>query len=157
MLDKALTDIKKGTELFKESQREARAYKAQIKEQLIATGQYTKESATALANLPLNFALTFAKRSNMSIKEFLNKYLYSVQFEGKPKTFGDDFFNQNGSIRTESTLFKNWFGKSKMVNADGTPMVAYHGTTASFDRFDLDNPNKYDMGFLGKGIYLTLK
>ena len=156
MLDKALTDIKKGTEEFKESQREARAYKKQIKEQLIATGQYTKESATALANLPLTFALTFAKRSNMSIKEFLNKYLYSVQFEGKPKNFGDDFFNQDGSIRTESTLFKNWFGKSKMKNADGTPMVAYHGTTASFDRFDLDNPNKYDMGFLGKGIYLTL-
>jgi hypothetical protein len=156
MLDKALTDIKKGTAEFKESQREAKAYKKQIKEQLIATGQYTKESATALANLPLHFALTFAKRSNMSIKDFLNKYLYSVQFEGKPKTFGDDFFNQNGSIRTESTLFKNWFGKSKMKNADGTPMVAYHGTTASFDRFDLDNPNKYDMGFLGKGIYLTL-
>ena len=156
MLDKALSDIKKGTEEFKQSQREARAYKKQIKEQLIATGQYTKESATALANLPLNFALTFAKRSNMSIKEFLNKYLYSVQFEGKPKTFGDDFFNQDGSIRTESTLFKNWFGKSKMKNADGTPMIAYHGTTASFDRFDLDNPNKYDMGFLGKGIYLTL-
>ena len=156
MLDKALTDIKKGTEEFKESQREAKAYKKQIKEQLIATGQYTKESATALANLPLHFALTFAKRSNMSIKEFLNKYLYSVQFEGKPKTFGDDFFSQDGSIRTESTLFKNWFGKSKMKNADGTPMVAYHGTTASFDRFDLDNPNKYDMGFLGKGIYLTL-
>jgi len=156
MLDKALTDIKKGTELFKESQREARAYKKQIKEQLIATGQYTKESATALANLPLTFALTFAKRSNMSIKEFLNKYLYSVQFEGKPKNFGDDFFNQNGSIKTESPLFKNWFGKSKMKNADGTPQVLYHGTTASFDRFDLDNPNKYDMGFLGKGIYLTL-
>ena len=156
MLDKALTDIKKGTEEFKQSQREARAYKKQIKEQLIATGQYTKESATALANLPLNFALTFAKRSNMSIKDFLNKYLYSVQFEGKPKTFGDDFFNQNGSIKTESTLFKNWFGKSKIKNADGTPRVAYHGTTASFDRFDLDNPNKYDMGFLGKGIYLTL-
>jgi len=156
MLDKALTDIKKGTALFKESQKEARAYKAQIKEQLIATGQYTKESATALANLPLNFALTFAKRSNLSIKDFLNRYLYSVQFEGKPETFGDDYFNQDGSIRTESTLFKNWFGKSKMVNADGTPIVAYHGTTASFDRFDLDNPNKYDMGFLGKGIYLTL-
>ena len=69
----------------------------------------------------------------MSIKEFLNKYLYSVQFEGKPKTFGDDFFNQDGSIRTESTLFKI-IGKSKMKNADGTPMVAYHGTTASFDR-----------------------
>ena len=43
-----------------------------------------------------------------------------------------------------------------MKNADGTPIVAYHGTTASFDRFDLDNPNKLDIGFLGKGIYLTL-
>ena len=156
MLDKALTDIKKGTELFKQSKREAQAYKKQIREQLIATGKYNPDVATALANLPLHFALTFAKRSNMSIKDFLNKYLYSVQFEGKPETFGDDFFNQNGSIKTDSSLFKNWFGKSQMKNADGTPIVAYHGTTASFDRFDLDNPNKLDIGFLGKGIYLTL-
>ena len=155
MLDQTLKDIKRKTAEFKESQREAKAYKKQIKEQLIATGKYDKNVATALTNLPLAFALTFAKRSNLSTKDFLNKYLYSVVFEGKPQDFGNDFFNQNGSIKTDSVLFKNWFGKSKIKNADGTPQVLYHGTTSSFDRYNLKNTNRSDTGIFGKGIYLS--
>ena len=31
----------------------------------------------------------------------------------------------------------------------------YHGTTDSFDYFDLDHPNRYDSGFAGTGVYLT--
>jgi len=155
MLDQTLKDIKTKTAEFKESQREAKAYKKQIKEQLIATGKYDKNVATALTNLPLAFALTFAKRSNLSTKDFLNKYLYSVVFEGKPQDFGNDFFNQNGSIKTDSVLFKTWFGKSKIKNADGTPQVLYHGTTSSFDRYNLKNTNRSDTGIFGKGIYLS--
>lgn len=37
--------------------------------------------------------------------------------------------------QTETEAFKRWFGKSKVVNKDGTPMVVYHGTDASFDTF----------------------
>lgn len=38
----------------------------------------------------------------------------------------------------ESTLtqeFKAWFGDSKVVDADGKPLVVYHGTRADFDAF----------------------
>lgn len=32
--------------------------------------------------------------------------------------------------------FWKWFADSKVVNADGTPRVMYHGTSADFDTFD---------------------
>jgi hypothetical protein len=38
------------------------------------------------------------------------------------------------SLRNVDTPeFKRWFGDSKVVNADGTPKVVYHGTTKDFD------------------------
>jgi len=33
----------------------------------------------------------------------------------------------------ESEAFKKWFGDSKVVDADGNPLVFYHGTTVEFD------------------------
>ena len=47
--------------------------------------------------------------------------------------------------QTETNNFKRWFGDwqndpqnaSKVVNADGTPKVVYHGTNAEFWTFDL--------------------
>jgi hypothetical protein len=32
--------------------------------------------------------------------------------------------------------FKAWFGNSKVVDADGRPLIVYHGTNRSFDQFD---------------------
>ncbi len=38
--------------------------------------------------------------------------------------------------KTESPRFKKWFGESKVVDAEGKPMVVYHGTeSAGFDEF----------------------
>jgi len=37
---------------------------------------------------------------------------------------------------TDSKEFRDWFGKSKMVNADGTPKRFYHGTYEDFTEFD---------------------
>jgi hypothetical protein len=38
---------------------------------------------------------------------------------------------------TKTAAFQRWFGASKIVNQDGSPMVMYHGTAADFDRFEL--------------------
>lgn len=46
--------------------------------------------------------------------------------------------------RADSPL-QSWFGASKVVDADGAPLVVYHGTKASFVDFDLDFPG--DLGF----------
>lgn len=39
------------------------------------------------------------------------------------------------SAQTETPAFKRWFGDSKVVDADGKPLVVYHGTNASFSVF----------------------
>jgi hypothetical protein len=36
---------------------------------------------------------------------------------------------------TNSLAFRRWFGKSKVVDEDGAPLVVYHGTAADFDQF----------------------
>lgn len=38
--------------------------------------------------------------------------------------------------QTETEAFKKWFGDSKVVDADGKPLVVYHGTAADFTEFD---------------------
>lgn len=62
---------------------------------------------------------------------------------------------------TESQQFKRWFGDwqkypdkaSKVVNADGTPKVFYHGTKESFTVFDKKKAKS--SGLYGKGFYFT--
>jgi len=48
--------------------------------------------------------------------------------------FGDigNLFSVAGSI-TDTPAFKRWFGDSKVVDADGKPLVVYHGTPAGRD------------------------
>lgn len=40
--------------------------------------------------------------------------------------------------QTETEAFKRWFGDSKVVDADGNPLVVYHGTNKSFAAFKAD-------------------
>lgn len=40
--------------------------------------------------------------------------------------------------QTDTPEFKRWFGDSKVVDANGKPLVVYHGTTADFAAFDPD-------------------
>lgn len=51
----------------------------------------------------------------------------------------------------ESQQFKRWFGKSKVVNKDGTPRVVYHGSVVDFDTFDKSKIRSvdYDAPFNG--------
>ena len=44
--------------------------------------------------------------------------------------------NKFGDAQTAKN-FTEWFGDSKVVDANGNPMVVYHGTGADFDEFDL--------------------
>jgi hypothetical protein len=39
---------------------------------------------------------------------------------------------------TDTPAFRRWFGKSKVVDASGRPLVLYHGTTDNFTAFDFD-------------------
>lgn len=46
--------------------------------------------------------------------------------------------------QTETAAFKKWFGDSKVVDADGKPLVVYHGTDKSFSEFkDVEGRNGF--------------
>jgi len=55
---------------------------------------------------------------------------------------------------TETENFKRWFGDSKVVDAEGKPLVVYHGTRSAFDAFDLNKSGENGQA-LGKGFYFT--
>jgi hypothetical protein len=38
--------------------------------------------------------------------------------------------------KTDTPEFKGWFGKSKVVDKEGQPLVVYHGTSRDFNAFD---------------------
>jgi hypothetical protein len=62
----------------------------------------------------------------------------------------------NGSVssQTNTPEFKKWFGDSKVVDADGMPLVVYHGTTRDVVRFDQSAP-KSTMNADAEGLYFT--
>ena len=135
--------------------KESRAVKKQIKKRLIDLG-FSESESRDMAALPQAVATAFSKSLGITPLEFMNRFQYNIETEGTNiSTFNKQFFNQDGTIKTETELFKNWFRKSKLTNPDGTPQVMYHGTLDSFDYFDLNHPNRYDSGFAGTGIYLT--
>ncbi len=145
---------KRKTELL-EFTSESRLVKRQIAKQLRDIG-YRQKDARDMAALPQAFAEAFARRLGIKPLQFLNQFQYNIQRDAPDrKTFANQFFNQDGTVKTDTQLFRNWFRKSKLINPDGTPQVLYHGTTDSFDHFDLNHPNRYDSGFAGTGVYLT--
>lgn len=52
--------------------------------------------------------------------------------------------------------FKRWFGDSKVVDANGKPLVVYHGTTADFEAFSNEFVGEGNgLSDLGDGFYFT--
>lgn len=51
---------------------------------------------------------------------------------------GTDAAVMRGADQTKTPAFKRWFGDSKVVDADGKPLVVYHGTAGEFNAFDKD-------------------
>jgi len=41
-----------------------------------------------------------------------------------------------GAANTDTPAFRNWFGRSRVVDDAGNPIVVYHGTGEEFDAFD---------------------
>ncbi|MES2488537.1 MAG: PLxRFG domain-containing protein [Pseudomonadota bacterium] len=54
--------------------------------------------------------------------------------------------------QTDTPAFKKWFGASKVIDANGEPLIVYHGTDSDFDAFDKKRQRE---GRLGKGFYFT--
>ena len=82
-------------------------------------------------------------------------YVHSIRDSGSP-------VNMKIENLTKTQQFKRWFGDwenhpkaaSKVVNADGSPKVVYHGTNADFWAFSLANRGKNGEK-LGVGYYFV--
>jgi hypothetical protein len=51
-----------------------------------------------------------------------------------PRPIGDEVLTAAPPV--ESEAFKRWFGKSKVIDGQGDPLVVYHGTPEKFSAFD---------------------
>ncbi len=74
-------------------------------------------------------------------------YLHTIHDEGSPVK--GEFKKQ-----TETLQFKEWFGKSKVVDEEGKPLVVYHGSTADFTEFSYKFVNRNGQAD-GRGFYFT--
>lgn len=89
------------------------------------------------------------------VMSLVDGYVHSIRDSGSP-------VNIKIENVTKTQQFKRWFGNwethpetsSKVVNADGTPKVVYHGTNADFWTFSLANRGKNGEK-LGVGYYFV--
>lgn len=91
--------------------------------------------------------------------QFPKQLQAAIASDGIIRNFGAKV-NMNVSNVTNSLQFKRWFGDwqnrperaSKVVNADGSPKIVYHGTSDSFNIFDLEKSGK-NFGDLSGGFF----
>jgi hypothetical protein len=58
--------------------------------------------------------------------------------------------------KIETPQFKNWFGESKVLNAESKPLLMYHGTNKGGDAgFEFFDPYASSHGLFGEGSYFT--
>jgi hypothetical protein len=68
----------------------------------------------------------------------------------KIKNFKQFVNEQEDQIQSNiNNNFWKWFGNSKVINRDGSPMIVYHGTKADFDTF------KIGKDIVGSGMFFT--
>lgn len=80
-----------------------------------------------------------------AIRDGFDKFFQTI--ESKETDKGVALFSRAQS-QTETPEFKRWFGDSKVVDADGKPLVAYHGTNGNFTTFDSEKVKRgYGMQF----------
>jgi len=71
--------------------------------------------------------------------EIMRNYKYYVN---KPHDGTSIKLEEGGSV-TDTEAFKKWFGDSKVVDDKGNPLVMYHGTTADFDMFKVQDKSMF--------------
>jgi len=112
--------------------------------------------------------------STARLKGFYQRFGF-VENKGKNKDFGtrETFIREptrdlfQPAPPPETPEFKRWFGDSKVVDAEGKPLVVYHGTSApKFSRFKTGEDGSFftenpkvaeEFGYRLEPVYLSLK
>lgn len=106
------------------------------------------------------------KKRSYQLQNIEKAFAASVRVQGKATSSApSSVTNTANAIRTVADLFSNVKQKdrdfmpnkaSKVVNADGTPKVMYHGTNAEFTVFDRSKgKKKIHLNVFGDGNYFT--
>lgn len=132
---------------------EVKRVREMVDEELGRTKLFTRRARRFYTDLRTAFYVTQAQRTGMSPTELYAKY--PLKLATSEETQSHDTYDQDGKIVTDTPAFKQWFGESKVVDAEGKPLVMYHGTRDDVQQFDTDHPNRKDEGWLGKGVYVT--
>ena len=81
---------------------------------------------------------------------------YEPFFEETAKKFKYIQLNEITNSITQTPNFKKWFGKSKVVDTSGKPLVVFHGSNSNFNIFDSGKiGTNTDPGIWGKGFYFS--
>lgn len=115
-------------------------------EAIYAEGQGPDADMTALSEQISQLGLDISAMSNDEIVAALDR------------TDGQQY-DQSGQLITDTPEFKAWFGDSKVVDADGKPLVVYHGSVDWVgDDFAFDPAmigEATDAGTTGRGFYFA--
>lgn len=150
---KALVDQQQNTN--EEFVKSAKEVEANLFSQIKETGTYTDKVARNYAEFVRDFVVTQSAALKMMPTDFYNKYMYRIEAAGQQQQDGQ-VYNQEGQLVTDTPNFRQFFGNSKVVDAEGKPMVVYHGTNKNFAEFSLGfrGQNKGHDQF-GPGYYST--
>lgn len=120
------------TEAFKVS---AQAVKDDLLAQLETASPFSKTHNTGYAELATAFYTTMASKLGITPTQFRDGWTdaagvahagYRLKI-GSQQTASNATFSQSGKLKTDTPEFRNWFGDSKVVDAEGNPLVVYHG------------------------------
>jgi len=106
--------------------------------QLQSANRFTMDVNNAYAKLASAFYAVQGSRLGITPEEMYVRYPLRITTEG----MGGGRVMEQGAIETPE--FKRWFGDSKVVDAQGKPMVVYHGGTRW---------NEADLGIEGRGAF----
>jgi hypothetical protein len=115
-----------GDDTFKAS---AQAVKTTVKDQLTTAGRFTESVNDAYSSMVGNFYAVQAARTGTTPEEMFKRYPLRI---GAESVAGQQF--DQSAIETPE--FRNWFGESKVVDADGKPLVVYRSDRTEFNKFD---------------------
>lgn len=109
----------------------------QLLEQLNKAGRFQPRANELKASFAKSFYSTLADTLGVAPSEAFARYPLQIRSDFLPDLAGGGRFDQ--STKTiETPEFKNWFGDSKVVDAEGKPLVVYHGTTGDFNAFSAE-------------------
>lgn len=135
---------------FKESQ-------ARVKDAVLANmnaaGRFTPEKNEVDATIFASYMAVRGAQVGLTAEQFAARR--QIAFSTQEVTADGQKYDQAGNLRTETPEFAQWFGDSKVVDAEGKPLTVYRGMAGESMPEGGVEEMKPTTGLLGTGVYMT--